>query len=149
MLATADWMMVITGREPVTWIEIFTLRAPFAIYAGWLTAATILNSSYAFMILGMKDDAPDDALLKPLMFMSEETYTTIILWIAFVIYEIASWSERNPLFGSIFIWVIAAVLGKSYRFDRNPNVQASALIILILHTLSMAAMWGYSIFEEF
>jgi len=55
MLMTALWGMVVSGRMPVTPVELFTVRAPFSIYAGWLSAATILNSSYLLIFMGMKD----------------------------------------------------------------------------------------------
>ena len=75
MLATAVWGMVVSGRVPVNSAEVLTVRAPYSIYAGWLTAATILNTSALLVDLGMKDPgtpAWTQNFLNSMMFINEE-----------------------------------------------------------------------------
>jgi len=56
MLVTNIVMMTISDREEVWWPEILFIRAPFSIYTGWVTAATILNTTYMLKSWGMADD---------------------------------------------------------------------------------------------
>lgn len=44
ILLTDLSLMVIAGRNEVWWLEVFTIRLPFSLYSGWITAATIINS---------------------------------------------------------------------------------------------------------
>lgn len=53
---TAVAMMVIADRSDLWWAEVFTLRLPFSVYAGWLTSATALNTAFMFKSWGMTDD---------------------------------------------------------------------------------------------
>lgn len=55
ILATDLYMMVVAGRAPVNWLEVITVRAPFSVYGGWVTAATILNFSYMLKSWGAVD----------------------------------------------------------------------------------------------
>jgi hypothetical protein len=118
ILASDLYMMVVAGRAPVNWIEVITVRAPFSVYSGWVTAATILNMSYMLKSWGMSDPAtiakPKNPkafeFMTPLMFTTEEIFTCIILSVAELIYLVAAYSERNPLFGSVYLWVLSAIL---------------------------------------
>jgi len=83
------------------------------------------------------------------MFIPEEWWAIIVLWVAEFIYEVASWSERNPFYGSVFIWVITAVGVNNYTKDRNAWIQIMSIIIGVIHTLSMGTLWTYTSVEEF
>lgn len=110
--------MVVVESNKVWWPEVFIIRAPMTIYAGWLSAATILNSSYMFKAFGMKNpSAPTNPIafrfLEPIMFLgdlSEQLWSSVIAWVALVIYGVAAWSERNPLLGGVYLWAGAAIL---------------------------------------
>ena len=69
-------------------------------YAGWVTVATILNTTLLLKSFGVAD---------PNIPIDEETSTCIILWVALIIYNVATYLERNPLFGGIYIWAIFAI----------------------------------------
>jgi len=109
---------VISGRNDVWWLEVLVVRMPFALYGGWVTAATILNTAYMFKSWGMADPAtvaiPHNAKawkwMDFMMFMSEETWTVLAIWAAEVWYEIFAYEERNPFYGSVLIWVVSAIL---------------------------------------
>lgn len=74
------------------------MRIGFSLYAGWVSSATLLNFSYVLAALGMREPR-----------YNEEKWTIIILWVAFGIYNVASYLERNPLYGSVLIWTILAI----------------------------------------
>jgi len=157
ILATNLYIMVVSGRASVTWLEVITVRAPFSVYSGWVTAATILNMAYMMKSWGMSDPATVAVPKNPkawdfmnfMMFTTEEVWTTIIIWVAELIYLTAAYSERNPLFGSVFLWVLSAILEKTVTYkSQNTIIITNVSIILGLHAVAMAALWAYSIFEE-
>jgi len=95
--------MVITTRNLLSVTEIIGLRIGFSIYGGWLTAATILNFSIVLKDLGVSDQNEN-------MFLTEEYWTGLMLWVAFVVYMAATLIERNPLFGAVYLWVLVGLI---------------------------------------
>lgn len=82
-------------------MEWFTIRGGFSLYSGWITAATILNA--AFMLKSM-------GVAYPNIEYNYEGYLSVgTLWVGLIIYNLASFLERNPLYGSVYIWVLLAI----------------------------------------
>ena len=103
LLATSVIIMMITSRaEKMNIVEFIGLNCGFSIYAGWLTAATILNFAIILKDLGLSDTNN--------IYPSEEVYTMIILVVAFIVYATASVLEKNPIFGSVYVWVLVALI---------------------------------------
>ena len=100
MLVTQVLIMRQTTRSKVNAFEFITLRCGFTIYTGWVTAATILNTTFFLKSIGMKDDKAGFA---------EDTWCVIILWVALCVYVLASFMERNPLYAAVYIWVLVAI----------------------------------------
>lgn len=101
MLSSNLYMMESSTTNYVSATEFIGMRGGFSVYAGWVTAATILNATYLLKKAGVAD--PD------IPYVDEEQITVAIIWIALVIYNVRSYWSRNPLYGSIFIWVILAI----------------------------------------
>merc|ERR1711871_758414 len=102
ILVTCLWIMMKSSSVDLNLFEGITLRGGFTIYAGWITAAFIVSLSQILYRVGVVD--PDIGYG-----FDEESLSQIIVWIALVIYNAAAWNERNPLFGSIYIWVTLAI----------------------------------------
>jgi translocator protein len=99
MIGSALYMEFMSNRAEVNWAEWIFIRGGLSIYCGWLTAATILNIT---------------ALLKFYEFegfdwYSEEAITITILYVAWLIYTLATYIELKPLYGGVFIWVCLAI----------------------------------------
>lgn len=65
-----------------------------------------------------------------------------MVWVALVIYNCVAWSERNPLYGSIYIWVTLAI--KANLEEEHPTL--TSLIgdldtITGIHIGSMVILW--------
>jgi hypothetical protein len=102
MLTSNVFMMMKSTSANVKTTEWISMRGGFSIYSGWVTAATILNVTYLLKSLGLADpDIPFG--------MDEESVTVVILWVALAIYNLKAYMDRNPLYGSVFIWVILAI----------------------------------------
>ena len=99
MTASAVYMMMQSTRMEVNGWEWAFIRAGLSIYTGWLTSATILNFTATLKEFGFSG----------FDWYSEEAITITILWIAFLIYTLASLFELNPLYGGVFVWVAVAI----------------------------------------
>ena len=80
MLGTAYYMMSVSMRASVNWIEFITMRLGFSIYAAWLTAATILNITYTLKWTIKANP-------KTNFWNYEEAYGIVVIWLAFGLYE--------------------------------------------------------------
>jgi len=140
MLGSALYIMYQTIKNDVDWIELVGLRATFSIYAGWLTTATILNTCFVLMDFGMRDVNN--------IFPNEETWGIIILWIAFLIYQTAVEVFKNPLFGAVFSWAITAIYVDASGKGTLKNLEANALVIDVLHSISLFLYAAYFAYEK-
>ena len=121
--ATNTALMIISQRNESWWLEVLLVRLPFSVYSGWVTGATVLNTAYMLKSWGMADDPnrvrsltpnnPTWTWASPLMFISEEEWTVISLWAVEIFFEIVSWWERNPAWGSVFTWASSAILANN------------------------------------
>ena len=142
MLWTAAMMMSLSTTKNTNWVEWLSMRGTFSLYAGWLTAATILNTTIILRSYGV-----DQAWLTSVLpGLTEEHITIAILWVAFAIYNARAYMDWNPLYGSVFIWVIIAIY---YTQITTLSSQYTALMnnciaIAIVHGLSMVAEWTYT-----
>ena len=55
MLVSNIWIMINTNTAKLNLVETISLREGFSIYAGWVTAALILNVATLLKSLGMAD----------------------------------------------------------------------------------------------
>lgn len=101
LLSTGLYILMKSTRTSVSVTEWIGLRAGFSIYTGWVTAATILNVTFMLKNQGFVDPT--------IPWVTEEQLAMGVLCVAFVIYNAASYIELNPLFGSIFVWVLLAI----------------------------------------
>jgi len=124
---------------------------PLTVYAGWLTSATILNTTTMLKTWGM-NDAPNGTgwtFLDFMMFIDEETWGILVLWLAFVIYQFVSWEERNPLYGTVFTWALSAILEETLKTrSYNTNLIINASVILGVHVVSLICLTTYLVLEE-
>ena len=104
MLATNIMMTLESTSAPVNGVEWLSMRIGFSTYSGWVTAAVILQVTYLFKSWG-------------LVGRRETTYTIIMLWIAYGAYNAFAYVNRNPMYGTVFIWVCAAIRAKQFKHD--------------------------------
>jgi len=142
ILSTDLFMMMKSTRTPVNVYEWISMRGGFSIYSGWVSAATILNISYMLKSWGLVDG-------NIFWGLDEESLGVAVLYVAWLIYNVAAYSERNPLYGSVLIYVIYAiydniVTNKSYY----TLLETNTMIILVLQILSMSGLTAYLGYEE-
>jgi hypothetical protein len=137
MLVTAIVTLNITTHNHLNnRYENILFRGGMSIYAGWLTTATILNATFFLKSLGVdhgNTNVPNE------IFWSKS-----ILSVAFVIYNSYSAIERNPLFGAVFIWVLAAI--KANQSDLT-DLTSFIDTLMPLQVISDILIGAYSYYE--
>jgi hypothetical protein len=132
------------------------VRVGFALYAGWLTVATLLSTSTMLKSFGMADAptaekpfVPEWNFLDFMMFMSEEEWAIFTVWFAEVFFELVSWGDRNPLYGGVLIWASAGILAETMDVrPENENLIINVATIIGIHSISMITLTAYLLFEE-
>jgi hypothetical protein len=117
-------------------VEFISLRCGVTIYTGWVTAATILNTSFFLKSIGMKD---------PSAGLGETTWVVVILYVALVVYVLASFMERNPLYGGIYIWALFAIRNGQASYS---DIQTNSLIAVIILIVALVGIIALSIYEK-
>jgi predicted MFS family arabinose efflux permease len=90
-------------------LQIAIFRVCFSIYSGWVTAATIIGVATVLVrTFGMTE---------PNAGLSNNTWAIIIIYVALVIYQLASYRERNPAYGAVYFVVLIGI------YMENPTRQ--------------------------
>lgn len=124
MLITALVMhrMLEIGKTKVYGLE-RVLRLPFSLYAGWLTAATILNTSG---VLAVNDWNA--------LGVAYPVWGVIMLFIATVIGLLTRFRWNDPVYGAVFVWAFAGVV---IARPEIPLVAVSAGALAVVFALSL------------
>jgi hypothetical protein len=127
-------MLFKADRMPVNGWELVLIRGSLSIYCGWLTAATILNITAMLKSFGFSG----------FEWYSEEAITITILYVAWLIYTLATYVDLNPLYGAVFIWVVFAI--RYEIMTERPeytDLLANLEWIGILHAISLTGLTSY------
>ena len=136
MLISALIPMMAFSRTRLNTFEALVCYPAFSLLAGWLTSATILGFVFCLASMGMtKDNGYDDKLLN--------TYAIIMYWVAELVFVVASFRERNIVYGSVWIWTAFNILRKQRNDflsgEENKDIlkpiELNLNIILAVHTL--------------
>lgn len=142
ILITNVYMMMVSTRMEANWVEWISLRVGMSIYAGWVTAATILNVTYMLKSWGLS--------AANISWLDEEITTIVIAWIAWTIYTLAAFLEKNPIYGGTFIWVITAIRSNAIKKGLS-KLEINTDIITVLHSVLMAGwyvhLWTMQFYE--
>jgi len=103
--------MMQSVRSSVNMWELIGIRGGMSIYAGWLTAATALNSITAFKVAGMSDSQEYSLsnMFEGLMFMDEEAWGITLLSMLVVIYGGLTYYVSNPLYDLVYNYVLSGI----------------------------------------
>jgi translocator protein len=124
MLATALIMGKRAVNNHLSVPEMIGFRLGVSIYSGWLSTATILGAAIMFKTWGWSSANGDDEVIP----------TVVMLWIAFVIYCVNTFLNRDPIFGGVYIWACFGI--KSRQTD--PTIESNLMIIIILMSVYVA-----------
>jgi benzodiazapine receptor len=107
------------SKSIVSWRERITVQAPFSVYFGWITIATIANISATLVSVGWDGFG-----------ISAETWGILIIIIALLITTLTVLTRKDVAYGLVVIW---ALIGISANQSGNQNItlisQISAMVV--------------------
>lgn len=123
MLVTALIMGKRAVNAKLNWAEMIGFRFGMSIYSGWLSTATILGAAIMFNSWGWSKANGYDGVVP----------TIVMLWVAFAVYVVNTFLNRDPLFGGVYIWASCGIL--SHQRDvpawQDASIETTLMIIII------------------
>lgn len=112
------------GTTKVYGLERF-LRLPFSLYAGWLTAATILNAA------GVLVDSDWGGFG-----ISYPVWGVIMLFVATAIGLLTRFRWNDPVYGAVFVWAFVGVVAAR---PEVPIVAVTALVFALVFAATLVS----------
>eukprot|EP00038_Savillea_parva_P006449 m.163857 g.163857 ORF g.163857 m.163857 type:complete len:285 (+) comp12346_c0_seq1:55-909(+) len=109
-------------RPRDSWVEYVVVDAAFSIYAGWVTAASIVNASVALKGSGWNGSG-----------FGEDNWSALMGAVAAVIYLVVLYRRKDGLYGLVYCWAATAIL------KNNPGSQSMLITYSICITLVAVA----------
>ena len=104
---------------------------------GWVTAAFILNITFALFASGMRSN--------------EIAWAQAILCIAYPVYALYAFLECNPFYSLIFIWVLLTIranqnIGKENQ--KSVEIASTCTKLMRLHGVTLVVASGICIYQK-
>ena len=107
------------SKSSISWRERIAVHAPFSVYFGWITIASIANVAAALVSVGWNG-----------LGLSEETWGILVILIALLITTLVVITRRDVAYGLVIVW---ALIGISSGQSGNQNIalltQISAVVV--------------------
>jgi benzodiazapine receptor len=119
------------SKSSISWRERIAVHAPFSVYFGWITIASIANVAAALVSVGWNGFG-----------LSAETWGILVILIALLITTLVVITRRDVFYGLVIVW---ALIGISAGQSGNQNItlltQINAVIVVgvIVVTLILQA----------
>jgi len=129
MLATlvAIYLRLDIRRATVTWNERWFVHAPFSLYLGWISVATVANTTQLL-----------DYLQWSRWGLAAETWMMIILAVVVGLAGTVAWQRRDVIYLLVLVWALAGIAVKQSAVSLVANgAWAAAGIIAVFAVLSL------------
>lgn len=113
---------------PASAAERWLARAPFSVYLGWLTVATVANTSITLYASGWNGFG-----------VSAELWAVALLVVGLAITAFVSWRAADPLYALVIVWAYAGIVVKQQ--DAQALAVAAGAGALIAAGLAGLAAW--------
>jgi hypothetical protein len=112
----------IDGRNPVSSAERWLVQTPFSIYVGWITVATIANTTTLLDYLNWNGWG-----------IGEQPWFVIMLVIATVIGLVFAWLRRDVAYVAVLVWAFAGIAVKhsAVTLVAGASIGAAALLAVV------------------
>lgn len=115
-------------RAELTGTRYWMVRAPFAIYVGWLTVATIANTAQTLQFVGFNGFGIDGALI-----------AAVVLAVGLLIAARFVTEFRDVTYGLVIVWAYAGIVVKE---SATPVVAGTAGIAALIVLTLAAVAWA-------
>ncbi|MEQ8674345.1 MAG: hypothetical protein RLP44_09675 [Aggregatilineales bacterium] len=106
------------GKDLSRW-QNWIIKAPFSIYLGWITVATIANISTTLYDAGWNGFG-----------FSDVTWAVIMLIVAGVVASILVLTRTDFLYAAVIIWALVGIIAK--QSDTSAVVNTAAIMIIVI-----------------
>ena len=119
----AIYLRLDIGRAQVSRAEMWAVHVPFSIYLGWITVATIANTTQLLYYLGWNGWG-----------ISPEIWTVIMLAAGVIISALMSFSRADAAYSLVLVWAYVGIANKhaDTSIIATTALVASGIILLIL-----------------
>lgn len=124
----------ILKKEKFSLKDKFLILAPFSLYFGWITVATVANITVFLVSVGW------DGFGLP-----EYFWTILILLIGAAIGMIRTLKDKNAIYGLVFVWAYVGILIKHLSAEGFAG-QYESVIITLIGCLFVFVLFGVSTF---
>jgi hypothetical protein len=111
------------------------IRAPFSVYFGWITVATIANLTVFLVSLAWNGFG-----------IAEAIWAVIILLVGAGIGIVRMWKDKNIFYGLVLVWAYGGILLKHLSVSefngKYPSIISTVIVCMILFA-SMIGFLGY------
>ncbi len=115
----------ILRKEKFSSVEKLLIWAPFSIYFGWITVATIANITVFLVSIGWNGFG-----------IADFVWTSIILVVGAIIGMVRMWRDQNIAYGLVLVWAYIGILIKHLSIDgfngKYPNIIVTIIACLAL-----------------
>ena len=125
---------VVNKRELAT-VDVLCVRAPFSIYFGWITVATIANVTVFLVSIGWDRFG-----------LSESMWTMIIILVGAGIGAVRMWKDANIFYGAVFVWAYAGIWFKHMSASGFNGAYPGVIVAVVFCMavfLGMIGVLGY------
>ncbi len=124
----------ILSKEHFKTLEKLFIQAPFSVYFGWITVATIANITVFLVSIGWKGFGIVDFV-----------WTSIILFVGALIGILRMLKDSNIAYGLVLIWAYLGILLKHLSVGgfggQYPSVIATAIVCLVAFVFFVGRMF--------
>jgi hypothetical protein len=110
----AIYLRLGVGRTAVSAAECWLAHAPFSLYLGWISVATIANATDVLYYLGWNGGG-----------LAPEAWAVILLGITVVLGALMAWLRRDVIYLLVLVWALAGIAVKQ---SATPLVAGTAAI---------------------
>ncbi|MGB9799805.1 MAG: tryptophan-rich sensory protein [Thermanaerothrix sp.] len=89
------------GRSTVSAAERWVTHAPFSLYLGWISVATIANVTDVLYYLGWNGGG-----------LAPEVWAVIMLGVVVALAALMAWARRDVIYLLVFVWALAGIAVK-------------------------------------
>ncbi len=119
------YLKVGVGKASASWRDRLAVHAPFSVYLGWITIASIANVAAALVSVGLGE-----------LVLGAETWGILVIVVALLITTLVVLTRRDPAYGLVIVW---ALIGISANQSGYQNVTLAAQVSAVIVAVAVVA----------
>jgi len=131
----AIYLKLNIGKEKASLKEKMFIHLPFSVYLGWITVATIANTTAFLVTIGWDGFG-----------ISDVTWTIIILCVATLLTLLVLIKRKDIAYSLVIIWALLGIVIK--RIQDQTEIVTTAIIAIILITITIISIIIFKYYKK-